>query len=282
MASGTSPPWLLQASRAQQGAHRPRHRPWPESLPPYIEASNARINFKYGNEKLPFSFLNADVSIWLENPNQWQLRFAAQPIRTDINLSLADSGLGSRQRAASIAPPLPMSLPLDLKAEWRGAPARPGHPYARRPRPRLGAATAALPPTSRACPTRSPSQLSAAAADFHRESFEPAPPAQPSRHLQLRHIVTPLASLDGIPASPHWQRQPPSQRRGPARSRPPILSPISSSSPPASPPTRCSICCAIPAATSTPTRPSAAASTGELTYARQPAPRLPARPCPRT
>jgi len=82
---------LLQASRSQQaptGLAVARG----QSRFPYIEANNARINFKYGNEKLPFSFLNADVSIWLENPNQWQLRFAAQPIRTDINLSLADTG----------------------------------------------------------------------------------------------------------------------------------------------------------------------------------------------
>ena len=111
---------LLQASRSQQaptGLAMVRG----QNRFPYIEATNARINFKYGNEKLPFSFLNADVSIWLENPHQWQLRFAAQPIRTDINLSLADTGQvkvsGSVDRASSTN-----ELPLNLQAEWRGAP----------------------------------------------------------------------------------------------------------------------------------------------------------------
>jgi uncharacterized protein involved in outer membrane biogenesis len=62
---------------------------------PYIEASNARINFKYGDEKQPFSFLNGDLSIWLENPEEWQLRFAAQPVRTDLDLFASNTGLVS-------------------------------------------------------------------------------------------------------------------------------------------------------------------------------------------
>ncbi len=141
---------------------------------PYIEASNARINFKHGYEKLPFSFLNADVSIWLERPDEWQLRFAAQPMRTDINLSLADTGLvqvnGSVHRATSAN-----QLPLDLHAEWNKAP--------------LGQVTRMLMLQDlgwrgdtgvtahiTGIPDALRLNLAVTASDFHRETFEPAHP----------------------------------------------------------------------------------------------------------
>ncbi len=88
---------------------------------PYIEANNARINFKYGDEKQPFSFLNGELAAWLENPGEWQLRFKAQPVRTDLDLYAADTGLvrieGSMQRAETLG-----SIPLDLRADWERAP----------------------------------------------------------------------------------------------------------------------------------------------------------------
>jgi uncharacterized protein involved in outer membrane biogenesis len=164
---------LLQASRAQQ-APTGRTAARGQNRFPYIEASNARINFKHGNEKLPFSFLSADVSIWLENPDEWQLRFAAQPMRTDINLSLADAGQvqvsGSVHHASSTN-----ELPLNLQAEWRGAP--------------LGQVTrmlvahdlgwrgdASVTAHITGVPNALALQLTAAASDFHREGFEPARP----------------------------------------------------------------------------------------------------------
>ena len=141
---------------------------------PYIEASSARINFKHGYEKLPFSFLNADVSIWLERPDEWQLRFTAQPMRTDMNLSLADTGLvqvdGSVHRASSAN-----QLPLDMRAEWNKAP--------------LGQVTrmlmlqdlgwrgdTSLTVHITGIPDALRLNLTAAAGDFHRETFAPAHP----------------------------------------------------------------------------------------------------------
>ncbi len=164
---------LGQASRTPQAPTAGQHTGGQHRFP-YIEASNARINFKQEDEKLPFSFLNADVSIWLERPDQWQLRFAAQPARTDIDLSLADTGIvrmsGSIERAASAA-----SLPVDLRMEWRKAP--------------LGQVTRMLltqdlgwrgDTSMTAHITGSPSALSvdlkATANDFHRESFQPLQP----------------------------------------------------------------------------------------------------------
>jgi hypothetical protein len=117
--------WNL-ASILIQAAHipnAPTGQPYAGSAPrfPYIEAENARINFKQGNEKMPLSFLNADLSISLDTGNDWELHFRAQPVRTDLNLSLADTGMlridGTLHRAAMLG-----DMPLKLKVEWSGAP----------------------------------------------------------------------------------------------------------------------------------------------------------------
>ena len=88
---------------------------------PYIEATHARVNFKYGDEKQPFSFLDGDIAIWLENPTEWQVRFKAQPVRTDFDLYASDTGVvrfeGSMQRAESLG-----SVPLNLRVDWEHAP----------------------------------------------------------------------------------------------------------------------------------------------------------------
>jgi len=51
---------------------------------PYIEATNGRINFKYGLEKSVFSFTEADFSLWSPAENQWRMRLEAHPVRTDM------------------------------------------------------------------------------------------------------------------------------------------------------------------------------------------------------
>jgi hypothetical protein len=110
---------LLQASRT---ATAPTGQRRPSATPrfPYIEFSGARINFKEGDEKKAFSFLNADASVWLADANRWRIRFEAQPARTDLDLDLADTGTvkldGSLTRAASLE-----QLPLKLHVEWTGA-----------------------------------------------------------------------------------------------------------------------------------------------------------------
>lgn len=110
---------LLQASRTAS-APTAQRRPGPAPRFPYIEFSAARINFKEGSEKKAFSFLNADVSVWLADPNHWRIRFEAQPARTDLDLDLEDTGTmrldGSLTRAAALD-----QLPLKLHAEWTGA-----------------------------------------------------------------------------------------------------------------------------------------------------------------
>ncbi|HEY0759945.1 MAG TPA: AsmA family protein [Acidisarcina sp.] len=110
---------LLQAARTPNAPTGQRH-PGGTLRFPYIDANNARINFKRGSEKLPFSFMNADLSVWLADPGEWQLRFEAQPVRTDLDLNLGDTGLvrvqGALRRARSLN-----EMPIDLAVEWSGA-----------------------------------------------------------------------------------------------------------------------------------------------------------------
>ncbi|HVJ06532.1 MAG TPA: AsmA family protein [Candidatus Saccharimonadales bacterium] len=51
---------------------------------PYIDATNGRINFKYGLEKSVFSFTEADFTLWSPAENQWRMRLEAHPVRTDM------------------------------------------------------------------------------------------------------------------------------------------------------------------------------------------------------
>ena len=111
---------LVQAAHSPEAPTGQRH---PGNAPrfPYIEATNSRINFKEGNEKKPLSFLNSDLSVWLDNPDEWGLHFRAQPVRTDLDLDLADTGIlridGTLERAAMLN-----KMPVKLNAEWSAAP----------------------------------------------------------------------------------------------------------------------------------------------------------------
>ena len=74
---------LWKASRTQVA---PTSEPLSSSRPrfPYIEATNGRINFKYGLEKSVFSFTDADFTLWSPAENQWSMRLRARPVRTDM------------------------------------------------------------------------------------------------------------------------------------------------------------------------------------------------------
>src|ERR1700756_2252483 len=86
---------------------------------PYIEATGARVNLKFNQEKTPFSLADADFALWLPDPQQWHLRIEARPTRTDSNDS--DTGTlqveGTLGRAASLG-----QVPISLRGEWRNVP----------------------------------------------------------------------------------------------------------------------------------------------------------------
>ena len=87
---------------------------------PYLEATNSRINFKEGVEKLPFSLVNTDLSFWQANPGDWRIQLRGQPARTDLSLGLADTGILRLDGSAHQAPEL-RQMPLHLDLEWKEA-----------------------------------------------------------------------------------------------------------------------------------------------------------------
>ncbi|MGI4853131.1 MAG: AsmA family protein [Janthinobacterium lividum] len=86
---------------------------------PYIEATDARINIKNGDDKLPFSVKEAEFALWLPEPDQWRLRMVGKPIRTDTDANdvgplRVEATLG---RAANL-----QNAPIDLSANWKPTP----------------------------------------------------------------------------------------------------------------------------------------------------------------
>jgi hypothetical protein len=104
-----------QAESAAAGAKPGR----PFKLP-YLEATNSRINIKNGAEKLPFSLLNADLKFWQENPGLWRVRLRGQPVRTDLSLEQADTGIVRLEANLRQAPKLSQML-THLDLQWRQA-----------------------------------------------------------------------------------------------------------------------------------------------------------------
>lgn len=87
---------------------------------PYLEATNSRINFKNGAEKLPFSLINTDLSFWQESPGEWRVRLRGQPARTDVALDLADTGVVRLEASIHSAQELHL-MPLHADLDWRQA-----------------------------------------------------------------------------------------------------------------------------------------------------------------
>lgn len=101
------------AARAASSENSSRTAPFPF---PYVEASEARINFKRGAEKLPFSLEGADLAVWKESGNEWHFRLRARPVRTD--LTVADAGQVRGEGVLHVSGPLEND-PLNFHAEWR-------------------------------------------------------------------------------------------------------------------------------------------------------------------
>ena len=85
---------------------------------PYVEASEARINFKIGSEKTHFAFTNSEFALWQASENAWAMRLKARPMRTDANLT--DTGTlwvnGLWERSAVLS-----QTPLQFSLEWKQA-----------------------------------------------------------------------------------------------------------------------------------------------------------------
>ncbi|MGB9406851.1 MAG: AsmA family protein, partial [Terracidiphilus sp.] len=111
---------LLHAATAQVQSAAGNTGPGKPVKLPYLKATNSRINIKNGAEKLPFSLLNAEVSLWLQSPGEWRVRLRGQPVRTDLSLLQADTGTvrleANLRQAAQLR-----QMPVHLDLEWREA-----------------------------------------------------------------------------------------------------------------------------------------------------------------
>ncbi len=111
---------LLQASHVVN-APTGQRRAGPAPRFPYIQITDSRVNLKQGVEKLPYSLLNANLSMWLAEPEIWQIRLDGQPVRTDVDLGLSDTGIlrveGKLHRATALG-----HMPLNLHGDWANAP----------------------------------------------------------------------------------------------------------------------------------------------------------------
>lgn len=92
------------------------------TAPPFpdIAATNSRVNFKSGIEKLPFSLIATDLSVSQSNPGAWRLRLRGQPVRTDVSLAQADTGIVELEASARRTPDL-RQMPIHLDLDWRYA-----------------------------------------------------------------------------------------------------------------------------------------------------------------
>jgi hypothetical protein len=114
--------WNLEklVERASSTSVAPTSKSRREARPgfPYIEADHGRINFKFGQEKKPYSLTEANFALWQDSEDTWGMRLRAQPMRTDFNLS--DTGLltlaGSWQRSANLH-----ETPVQFTLRWEGA-----------------------------------------------------------------------------------------------------------------------------------------------------------------
>jgi uncharacterized protein involved in outer membrane biogenesis len=87
---------------------------------PYLEATNSRVNLKNGVEKSPYSLISADLSLWQDEPGKWRVRLRGQPVRTDIEMSLGDTGEVRVEARLQSAAEL-RAMPIQLQMEWRDA-----------------------------------------------------------------------------------------------------------------------------------------------------------------
>ena len=108
--------WNFEPLLNHSGGPRGASAPGPSMPFPYVEAAGARINFKLGPEKLPFSLEEADLAVWRESGNEWHIRLQARPVRTDIVVS--NAGQIRAESTLRVGAALE-NAPIQGSVEWR-------------------------------------------------------------------------------------------------------------------------------------------------------------------
>ena len=109
---------LLMHAASVDSAPTVQRKAGPAPRFPYIEVRNGRVNLKLGQQKQPFSLIDADFAVWLPTPQQWNIRLQARTVRTDSNVT--DAGAvrleGSLDRATQMD-----DAGIHMQASWHDA-----------------------------------------------------------------------------------------------------------------------------------------------------------------
>ncbi len=87
---------------------------------PYIEGSDARVNVKLDETKLPYAVVDTEFALWLPNEREWHLRMAGRPLRSDTDAS--DVGHLSMEATLSRHGANTAQSPFTMEAEWKPTP----------------------------------------------------------------------------------------------------------------------------------------------------------------
>jgi hypothetical protein len=109
--------WLPPARPSAPGASSTSRPPQPAESTHHlrkIDFDEGRINFKVGDEKQPFAFINVSGSVEQVSPGRWQLRLEAQPWRSGVALQ----STGTLQMVGDVAGTSARLQPAELHVHW--------------------------------------------------------------------------------------------------------------------------------------------------------------------
>lgn len=114
--------WNLETlfGQAQAGVQAGIASARPGRKLPFLKATNSRVNFKNGAEKMPFSLVETDLELWQDRAGEWRLELKGQPARTDLNLNQGDTGTVQLRANLRGAAQL-RQMPVQLDLQWKNA-----------------------------------------------------------------------------------------------------------------------------------------------------------------
>jgi hypothetical protein len=109
--------WLPPAKSTLGAGSRfygPRAQETPANRLQKIEIEDGRINFKSGDEKLPFAFLGVSGSVEQVSPGRWRLQLEAQPWRSGVTLQ----STGTLMVRGDVAGTSARLQPAQIQVHW--------------------------------------------------------------------------------------------------------------------------------------------------------------------
>jgi hypothetical protein len=109
--------WLPPAKSTLGAGSRfygPRQQQTPSNRLQKIDVDDGRINFKIGDEKLPFAFLGVSGSVEQVSPGRWRLQLQAEPWRSGVTLQ----STGTLTVRGDVAGTSARLQPAEIEVHW--------------------------------------------------------------------------------------------------------------------------------------------------------------------